>query len=85
LVQVRDCLWVLNQDGQTYSAIWPNGYRGRLNPGEILDPRGQVVLREGQTFTFGGGLGKGEAPFCNGGAGVLLIGEIQPDVSAPSP
>lgn len=77
LVQVGDCLWVLNQDGQTYSAIWPNGYRGRLDPAELLDSGGSVVVREGETFTFGGGLGKGEAPFCAGGAGVLLIGEIQ--------
>ena len=46
------CAWL--GDGATVY-FWPKGYRVRFNPTELLDQNGQVVAREWDRVSFGGG------------------------------
>ena len=48
------CAWI----GEKRAAfVWPYGYRVSFDPVELLDPDGQVVAREGDIVTVGGGFG----------------------------
>ena len=48
--------------GDELSLVWPNGYRARLvnGTGELLDPNGAIVARDGDTLS---GIGGGGDPF----------------------
>ena len=35
--------------------LWPEGYRVRFNPTELINPQGQVVAHEGDRLKVGGG------------------------------
>jgi len=46
-----DVAWLAYPGGRV-EVVWPPGYRARFAPRlEILDPRGRVVLREGQRIS----------------------------------
>ncbi len=46
--------WLINNLGTRIDVIWPVGYRARFAPTlEVLDPAGDVVLREGDPVTGG--------------------------------
>ena len=47
------CGWIGFKD---LPDLWPAGYRVRFHPTELIDPHGQVVAREGQIVSSGGGI-----------------------------
>ena len=46
------CAWI---DNGEIGFVWPDGYRVRFKPTELLDERGRVVATEGEHVEFGGG------------------------------
>jgi hypothetical protein len=57
--------------------LWPAGYRVRFHPTVLLDPTGEIVARQGQYVTVGGGfVGTASWPNaarCYKGGGVFAI------------
>lgn len=60
------CAWL--GDGAT-NYFWPEGYRVRFNPTELLDRDGQVVAKEYDQVSFAGGSGSVPRKSRCGGAG----------------
>jgi hypothetical protein len=50
------CAWLGSRPNKP-AIYWPAGYRVRLNPVELLNPKGQVVATEGQLVGVDYGLG----------------------------
>lgn len=59
------CVW-LEEGGLAYQALWPEGFRLRIDdPVAVLDGRGRVVAEEGQRLVAAGGYRPvGEGPGC---------------------
>ena len=55
LVSGAACTWLAHPGGQLVLMMWPRGFRARFDPLELLDQRGEVVARGGETVTVGGG------------------------------
>ncbi len=49
------CVWVTAASGNPVPVVWPQGFRARLDPLELLGPGGEVVARGGDHLTAGGG------------------------------
>jgi hypothetical protein len=48
------CAWMATPNqGTVY--LWPEGYRVRFHPTELIGPNGKVVARQGQEVNAGGG------------------------------
>lgn len=47
-------VWLERQDGTTLPVIWPNGFRARFNPLELLDADGRVIARDGDKIILTG-------------------------------
>jgi len=45
------CAWI-----GSATVLWPAGYRVRFHPTELLDPKSQVVVGQGEIIGFGGQL-----------------------------
>jgi hypothetical protein len=60
------CAWL--DDGAT-DYFWPEGYRVRFNPTELLDRDGQVVAKEHDQVSFAGGSGSAPRKSRCGAAG----------------
>lgn len=55
----------LDADGERLDLTWPYGFRVRFVPdAEVLAPGGEVVAREGQAISFGGGWVAGTFEIC---------------------
>lgn len=62
-----DCVYSASYgaDGGGIGLVWPDDYAvrtGQRGTFEIVDSNGQVVAREGDTITAGGGFGDGPLP-----------------------
>lgn len=58
------CAWI---GSRATAVLWPQGYRVRLRPADVIDAAGKVVARAGQTVTAGGGgMEATSAGPCNG-------------------
>ncbi len=53
------CLWLETADGPL-AVWWPAGHAARFDPAELVGPGGQLVAREGELVTAGGGYGAHE-------------------------
>ena len=51
------CFWVGARAGAHTPVIWPHGYTARTRPLRVLDSKGHVVGRVGDTVYLGGGGG----------------------------
>ena len=49
LTKSGPCAWL-----GSATVLWPAGYRVRFHPTELLDPKGHLVVRQGENLTFGG-------------------------------
>lgn len=54
-------LMVRHAEGFVMSVVWPDGYVVR--GGELLDPTGKVVAREGDVVSLGGGMNVADTAF----------------------
>lgn len=54
-------LMVRHAEGFVMSVVWPDGYAVR--GGELLDPAGVVVAREGDVVSLGGGMNAADTAF----------------------
>ena len=55
LVDDRVSIWLQHNDGERVLIIWPGECSARLAPLELLNERGEVVARGGQTIDVVGG------------------------------
>jgi hypothetical protein len=61
---------LLDADGKPVSVLWPFGFSGRIVEGRavLLNEQGNILAREGDEITLGGGYGAGDRSFtaCGG-------------------
>jgi len=80
------CAWI-----GVSPALFPAGYRVRLNPTEVLDPSGKVVATQGEVISSAGGtvptnMAPPIPPSCltNGQQPLLLQSSVQKVVKRPA-
>jgi hypothetical protein len=70
--------WLTDTNGQLTLVIWPANFRARFDPLEIIDDRGDVVARGGESVSVTGGFLKPGDPRSLGHAQVFSAWQVAP-------
>lgn len=68
----QGCLWLEHRSGERLAVLWPPGYSAMFGPVRLIGPDGEVVAREGETISGGGGHYEEKIPRCQFGLDTVV-------------